>query len=227
MIAKLVSGRALGCALLSTSLAAAQDRPATGSLTPNVNAVELDVGTGYAQGFGKVADGVPSLTDTGGAGAGFDVGVGYRLLPRLALGLFSTTAFLARGDNVDHSASVHTSTAGGEATLHLMPSRAIDPWISLGTGWRGYWVNANAGTTTMHGWELARLRVGAELRFSQYVSVSPVIGADLTLFLIDQTPVVSQSSIVGPNVTPFVFAGVVGRFDFPLRSPDAVDVAAR
>src|SRR5580692_9766562 len=59
-------------------------------LAPATHAVELTVGTGYEQGFGKFSSGQPSLTDLGDAGGAVQVGVGYRIIPQLTLGLYAS-----------------------------------------------------------------------------------------------------------------------------------------
>jgi hypothetical protein len=208
--------------------AAAPGEQRSSEVAPAARAVELTIATGYAQGFGNVASGQPSLTDVGLAGGAVEVGAGYRFVPQLSLGVYGSGAMFGRGDSVDKNANLYSATAGVEAGWHFLPARSIDPWISLGTGWRGYWVSADRGTTSQHGLELAKLRVGVDYRLSQSVSISPVIGADMSLFLTQSTPGADgYSSISSPNVNTFVFGGVLGRFDIATGGASTSRVASR
>jgi hypothetical protein len=184
------------------------------------DAVELTVGTGYAQGFGSVASGLPKLTDVGTAGGALQLGVGYRILPQLTLGAYGTGAMFGRGDQVDSSANAYSATAGVQVDWHFRPAANVwDPWVSLGTGWRGYWIHTDQGTTSMHGMELAKLQVGVDYRIAPTISISPVIGADLSAFFTRSTPQSNgYGNLTDPNVNTFVFGGLMGRFDIPTRT---------
>src|SRR5580704_4818757 len=115
-------------------------------LAPAANAVELTIGTGYEQGFGKFGSGQPSLTDVGTAGGAVQVGAGYRIIPQLTLGLYGSGAMFGRGDQVDSSADLYSAAAGVQADWHILPGGStLDPWVSLGSGWRGYWGDKNNG----------------------------------------------------------------------------------
>ncbi len=192
------------------------------------DAVELTVGTGYAQAFGNVASGRPALTDVGTAGGAVQVGAGYRLIPELTLGVYGSGAMFGRGDQVDGTAKLYSATAGFQADWHFLPqANELDPWISLGTGWRGYWIHTDQSETSMHGWEIAKLELGLDYRIAPAVSISPVIGADLSTFFTEKTPLANDyRNLSNPTVSTFVFAGVLGRFDVPTRTTASV-VAAR
>jgi hypothetical protein len=227
---------ALGATLLGSSgVASAQEKEQvtvenTHARDPADRSLELTVGTGYAQGFGNVGTGRPSLGDRGGAGGAVQVGVGYRLIPQLTLGLYGAGSMFDRSDQVDGSTNLYTANAGVQADWHVLPSaHDLDPWLSLGTGWRGYWEHANAGTLSMHGLELARLQVGVDYRLDREIAVSPVIGADLSTFLTEAAPNASFSNIPSPNVNTFVFGGIQGRFDIPVgeRTSSSITVASR
>jgi len=234
MISKLCAASAMTLAgLLLTGTASAQ-RPGSGeqgvSGAPPApgQALELSVGTGYAQGFGNVGNRLPPITDTSGAGGAIAVAVGYRVDPTLQFDLYGTGAQFARGNNVDGSASIYSATLGIEAAWHLLPQQRFDPWVSLGTGWRGYWVSTTPGTSSMHAWELARLQVGVDYRLSRTVALAPVIGADLSMFYAQESVGQATFSGVGePALTPFVFAGVLGRFDIALSPAATAQAAAR
>jgi outer membrane protein W len=200
----------------------------TRDLPPAKDAVELTIGTGYAQGFGDVASNHASLKDTSTAGGAVQVGVGYRIIPHLTLGVYGTGAMFGRGDMVGSSANLYSATAGVQADWHFLPTGSEwDPWVSLGTGWRGYWVNDDQGTTALHGWEIAKLQVGVDYRISPAISISPVVGADVSTFFTESTPQSGGfASLSSPTANTFVFGGLMGRFDVPTR-PTASGVAAR
>jgi hypothetical protein len=225
---------ALGSMLVVTA-ASADEKDSAGSaegsgsaLRAPTHAVELTVGTGYAQGLGDIGAQQPRLRDFGTAGGAVQLGAGYRLTPNLTLGAYGSGGMFGRGDLVDSSASIYTATAGFEAGWHFRPDRQLDPWVSLGSGWRGYWVSADQGTTSLHGIELAKLQVGLDYRLSQGVAISPVIGADLSTFLTESTPQTNAyQNVSNPNVNTFLFGGVQGRFDIPTGSAASQTTASR
>jgi hypothetical protein len=206
-----------------------RDRERAGTLDPATGAVELTIGTGYAQGFGNVASGQPSLTDVARAGGAVQGGVGYRILPELTLGVYGAGGMFGRGDQVSSSADLFTATAGIQADWHFLPSaHELDPWVSLGTGWRGYWVHADQGDTSLQGMELAKLQLGVDYRLDKAIAVSPVIGGDISAFFTESTPTSGGfHSVASPEVNAFVFAGVLGRFDIPTGSASGSSVGSR
>jgi len=215
-------------------VAGAQDKDQSGTtksntLAPVANALELTIGTGYAQGFGEIGTGQPKLTDVGQPGGAVQVGVGYRVIPQLTLGIYGAGAMFSRGDQVDTSTNLYSASAGVQGDWHFLPSASqFDPWVSLGTGWRGYWLHNDLGTTSLHGLELAKLQVGVDYRVAHTIAISPVVGADLSMFLTESNPsATGYSNITDPKVNTFVFAGLMGRFDIPLGSDDSSRVAAR
>jgi hypothetical protein len=206
-----------------------KDRAEAGSessrdLAPATNNVELTIGTGWEQAFGKIASAEPRLQDIGIAGGGVEVGVGYRLIPQLTLGVYGSGAMFARADAVDASTNVYSAAAGVQADWHFLPGgHEFDPWVSLGTGWRGYWAHADAGTLSLQGMELGKLQVGVDYRVDRAVAISPVVGADLSAFFTESTPASTGfRNLSSPNVNTFLFAGVQGRFDIPTSSSSQV-----
>lgn len=206
----------------------AQESSGGKDLSATNHHLELTVGTGYAQGFGDVGDSQLSLTDTAKAGGAIQVGVGYRIIPQLTLGVYGSGSMYGRGDQVDSSTNVYSATTGVEATYHILPAASeLDPWVSLGSGWRGYWEHADQGTTSMHGWQIAKLQVGLDYRIDKQIAVAPVVGVDMTTFFTQSTPTSNGwDSISSPKVNAFLFAGVQGRFDIPVGS-DSSQVASR
>lgn len=176
-------------------------------------ALEITLGAGYAQGFGDIASSQPSLTDQASAGGELTLGVGYRINPSFMVGAYSSggkygTRALTSG------ADIWTATAGLQANYHLLPGNEWDPWIGLGSGWRGHWVSKFAGTDSRHGWDIARLTAGVDYAVSPAFAVSPYLGAGLTTFFSQQLAGKDGfSNIDSPNANVWVFGGMQGRFD--------------
>jgi hypothetical protein len=200
----------------------------TRTLAPATHAVELTIGTGYAQGFGNVGTGQVALTDISTAGGAVQIGVGYRVIPRLTLGVYGSGALFGRGSQVDSSANLYTATGGVQADWHFLPERSeIDPWVSLGSGWRGFWNDTNQGTASMQGLEVAKLQLGVDYRINSAVAISPVVGADMSVFLTQRAAGESTwRNIESPTINTFLFGGVLGRFDVPTGSGSA-ELASR
>ncbi len=233
MNAKWITSAVAVASVLFAGVADAQpkDQPtesaADGNLPAADKSVELTIGTGYEQGFGKIVNNQPTLTDIGQAGGALEASVGYRLIPQLTLGVYGSGGIFSRGDSVDSSANLYTATAGIKADWHFIPAgQEFDPWVSLGTGWRGYWLNDTQGTTSSHGWEIAKLEVGLDYRVDRAVALGPVVGGDVTTFFSQSAPGTSFESISSPQVSTFIFAGVQGRFDIPTGS-SSTQVASR
>ena len=76
------------------------------------NALELSVGTGYAQGAGPVGGGMQHLEDISGPGGAFEIAAGYRISPLLAVGAYGTFSKYQSGDNIQSNTDVIGATAG-------------------------------------------------------------------------------------------------------------------
>jgi hypothetical protein len=179
------------------------------------NAFEIGVVTGYAQGGGKLGGAAGSLEDISGPGGSVEVDLGYRILPELGIGAYGTYARFANGDSVSSSTDVLGASAGVQATWHFRPEHSIDPWLSLGTGWKGLWLNPASGkVTSLQGLDLARLQLGVDYRVSKDLAIAPVVGGTLSLFLAEDSAMTTDLSEIHDkkvNVTGFV--GLAGRFD--------------
>ena len=236
MNAKWITAAAVAMGSLSvTGIVGAQEKDHDASasssdkLAPARNALELTVGTGYAQAFGEIGANQPKLTDVGQPGGAVQIGLGYRLVPELTLGVYGAGSTFSRGDQVDSSTRLYSAAAGVQADWHFLPAaHELDPWVSLGTGWRGYWIDGDQGTTALHGLELAKVQVGVDYRIARTVAVSPLIGADLSMFVTESNPATRKfSNLVDPKVNTFVFAGLIGRFDIPVGAQSSPQVAVR
>jgi hypothetical protein len=179
-------------------------------------AFEIAVGTGYTQGGGKLGGSLGNLEDVSGPGGAVEVDLGYRIIPQLLIGVYGTVAKNQHGDALDNDTSVLAATAGVQAAWHLRPTAAIDPWVSLGTGWKGLWLSPDSGKTTgLQGLELARLQVGADYRITQDIAIAPVIGGSVSMFVSQDSPMTTSYNEISDKQVNFTgFAGLSGRFDF-------------
>ncbi len=125
-----------------------------------------------------------NLEDVAGPGGALELDLGYRIIPNLTIGAYGTFARNDNGDHVSGSTNVYGATRGLQAAYHVRPNMSVDPWISLGGGWKGMWLNPNIGkVTSLQGFELARLQIGVDYRVSDNISIAPVIGGSLGMFI--------------------------------------------
>ncbi len=87
--------------------------------------------------------------------------------------------------------------------------------MSVGTGWRGLWLSPLSGKTTgLQGLELARLQIGVDYRVDQDVSITPVIGGSLNMFVSEDSAMTPKYTEIADKKVNFMgFAGIAGRFD--------------
>jgi hypothetical protein len=173
-------------------------------------AFELKLATGYTQGFGMIAPnvGIPSVA---GAGIGVNADIDYRIDPHTSIGV----AGQYQEFNSENNTAARGAMGNLGVTYHGAPLRRADPWLRLGVGYRLLWsVNPIGGgpTVLLHGFELAALNLGYDLRLSEGVAIAPMIGADLNLFLWADANGVNRA-LSTAQVGTFVFAGLQGRFD--------------
>ncbi len=216
MKAKLTAVATVAIAIASGSQALAQEQTSVWEkpLLAPTKALELVVGTGYTQGFGSLQQGV-DMANVAGAGLGVDFGVGYRIDPHWAVGLTGQyQEFTA-----ERSSSARGLTPGVAATYHIMPYQRTDPWVQIGTGYRFLWENHEVGTPSVmtHGFELAKLTIGVDIRVDKDVALAPVLGADVGLPLWQSTDNTKSVAINNPTANMYVFAGLQARFDITSR----------
>lgn len=179
------------------------------------HALELGVATGYSQGGGPLGGGMKHLEDVASAGGAVELDAMYRINPTFAVGAYGTFSKYATGDLISTQNDVLGATAGIQAAAHFRPASSVDPWVSLGTGWRGLWLSPDQGkNTSIQGLELARLQVGVDYRVNEDISIAPVIGGSVNLFVAQDSPMTAGYSEIDDKKVSFVaFAGLAGRFD--------------
>lgn len=190
-------------------------------LAAPAHALELGITTAYNQGWGNFTDSISPLAattgrkiqDYGGAGIALEGDIGYRFMPSLSAGVFAQGVEYNR-EIEPSGTNVRSLLAGVQATYFMSPYRRLNPWVNLGTAYRGYWIVPDfGGVTSHHGWEIARLQIGADMRTSKEISVSPYAGIGLDLWFNEKLPNQDSRSTDGTPVSFFVGAGLMGRFN--------------
>jgi hypothetical protein len=201
------------------------DRDEPRDLSAVERAAEITLATGYAQGFGQVSSGQPNLTDIGIAGWSLQLGVGYRLLPQLALAVFGGGA-VYEGTNLDPP-SLYSGAAGLKLDWHLLPAaHELDPWLSFGTGWRGYWIEQSGDERSLQGLDFAKFQAGLDYRVERRAAIGPIVGLDLSRFLWESSSGAGFESTAQPKVNTFVFVGLMGRLDIPKDTQRGTRIAS-
>lgn len=178
-------------------------------------AFEVGVEGGYTQPLGEIGDG-RSFRNVAEAGGAVGLSLGLRINPHWALA-FTTQFHNNKGDdNLGRNAEVRGLSSGVKATYHIRPYRTVDPYLSLGTGYRVMWlVPDGAPNELVHGFQLGRALVGLDFRVSKDVSIGPMIGADFNMFLWDnpQGAAVGDQKIGSVRPSTFLFGGIGATFD--------------
>jgi hypothetical protein len=179
------------------------------------NAFELQLGAGWGQGFGGIGTGQPAVDELSGAGGTIQLTLGYRVTPQFMIGVYGTGSQFSRGGSSLAGTDIRSATAGLQADFHFRPTRVIDPWVSLSTGWRGMWLTPDVGeNTSLNGLQLARVQIGLDFRASPGVAIAPVFGGDASMFLSQSGPgQVGFANVGSPRVNFFLFGGLQARFD--------------
>jgi hypothetical protein len=186
----------------------------TAPLVAPSRALEITIGTGYTQGLGMIR-GNTSLPSVSSTGVGVDLGIRARTSPHFSIGLVGQYYELLgeRSEAVPVLPILRGATGGFAATYHFAPNVHFDPWLELGGGYRLLWLEEPGSPTVLsHGLQLARARFGTDFRIIPQFAIGPVVGADVNMFLWQNTG--PSTAINDVRVNTFVFAGIQGRMDF-------------
>jgi hypothetical protein len=198
-------------------------------------AFELGVSAMYNQGAGNLTDTAsPAAATTGrrvqdaaGAGVGAEIDLGYRFIPEFAAGVFVSGSEYNR-EVQPTGTNVRSLTAGLQGQWFFRPYTTVNPWVGLASAYRGHWIVPDVGgTTARHGWEVARLQVGLDLRASKEVSLGPYIGGGVDVFFSETTPGTTARTLDGPPAAGFFGAGLLGRFDLGGTYTQAATLVSR
>ncbi|HRI69816.1 MAG TPA: autotransporter domain-containing protein [Polyangium sp.] len=178
------------------------------------NAFEIQLGTGYAQGFGPRIQPKGDLpaTSVNRPGMGMALGLAYRAAPNSSVGLLGSYSM----QDTAKGAELRNTTVSLDATYHASPYQRLDPYLSLGAGYRMLSdrpVGKSAQHTFSHGFQLARAAIGVDVRINKDISISPTVGGDIDMFLWRSAQGQKTQAISNPKVNAYLFAGVAGRFD--------------
>lgn len=195
--------------------AVAQDveAPAGTVLAPR-NAVEIGVEGGYTQPFGMI-DRERNIHDTAKAGGAVGLSLGYRFSPVFAFGATGQFHESVPDSTLGSDGAVRGVAAGVQAAFHFMPYRMIDPYATVGSGYRLLWQSPTSGENTLtHGFEAVKATAGVDFRVNKNIALGPVIGADLNVFLWDRSEANGvNNTIANKSVNTFLFGGLGGKFD--------------
>jgi hypothetical protein len=212
-----LSAAAVVLACAGPALAQQTEEGVLGSVEAPRKAFELGLSTGYTQGFGAInaaPGGLVGDIARGGLGVGLDLG--YRIDPRLSFGVTGQYQELQGAAAQPPGFRARGAMVGVQAAFHALPYQRVDPWVSLGTGYRMLWSvpPGPAPNLLSHGFELAKLGIGLDVRISRDVALGPMIGGGLDMFFW-QSPQggVGNVAIADKRVSSFVFGGIGGRFD--------------
>jgi hypothetical protein len=213
-----------GCvaaALILSSAVAAHAQPEVPGEAPigaHGGAFELGLAGGFAQSFGPASVGGAGAVLNPGAGGALDADLGWRASSNLAIGVWGYGAQLGVTGKQAPPAiptSLYEAAAGLGGTWHFRPSAAVfDPWVALGTGWRGQWFGYTSGATYVeHGLELVRGRVGLDWRVSRSVAIGPVVGGSVDAYLTQELLSGRWVAVSGRPLAASFFAGLRGTLD--------------
>ena len=206
--------RTVAVVLSAVALLASSARAQEGSVSVplstresrEINALEIAVGLGSAQGYGKTESSGPTLDNLG---VGVDVSVGWRINPRWMVGVYSSSALYPT--QAGDATSTLGSSAGVQANYHF--ASKARPWIGVGAGWHGYWISHDGGRSSYQGVDLLRLQVGLAVPITPSFSLEPLLGVTVATFATQKAPAGAASDASSRSLSVFVLAGALARFD--------------
>jgi hypothetical protein len=229
----IVAAGCVGLAMASSSSALAQERTEEPYISRPMrapkDAFELGVSAAYSQAMASPVPGF-GTTDLTKAGGAFGLQLGYRFVPEFGLHLFGTYNEFAPGNAFSGDATTRGGTAGISGTFHILPFQRVDPWVRVGTGYRMLWATGTGAVDqSFHGFEFAKVDIGADLRTSEDVSIGPTVGVGLTEFVWrNPSGDVGDVEIQNKRVAPYIYAGMEAKFDLGgVRQRRIPDVATR
>ncbi|MBX3187735.1 MAG: hypothetical protein KF819_11995 [Labilithrix sp.] len=168
-------------------------------------AFELGAATGYTQGFGLARAGV-EMGSIAAEGIGAELAAGYRVDPHWSFGVAGQFYEVIP----ERAAGARGLTGTLGVQYHFKPETTFDPWVELGLGYRGLWETQSPEQPAIdrQALQVARVRLGADYRITESVSLGPFIGLDANVFVTE-----NGAPVDDPRLSTFVMAGMIGRFD--------------
>ena len=209
-----------GVALLHASVATAQPAPEKETnpewdlLAAPRSAFEIGVGAGYTQPVGYLSAN-EQIGDVVDAGGGFTLDLGYRINPSWGVAWNLQFHESNEDDTFIDEMQIRGLVTGLSATFHALPYAGVDPYLTLGGGYRLLWlVSDEIPSRLLHGPEVAKVVLGIDFRLSDSVAIGPALGADVNVFLwSDSDDPAASGAIDDPRPAAFLFAAFTGRFD--------------
>lgn len=189
------------------------DSPGVTVPTPK-GTLEIGLGAGGALGRGELTNDVDTR-DAADDGYGGFVEVGWRATPRFMVGAYGGAAQYVRGGLIDDRLTARSFQAGVQGQFHVFPYERFDPWIGLGAGWHGLWLDPKiAPNQDLQGIDLARVRLGIDIRLDPGLALGPYGGVDVTTFLRRSVDGGASGGIgFADSIATFFSAGLAARFD--------------
>jgi outer membrane protein OmpA-like peptidoglycan-associated protein len=192
-------------------------------------AFEVGMNAGYLRPFGSIAGGRPAghVADSG-LGLGLDLG--YRVSPRFGIGWSGQFHESRAAEELARGTDVRGLANSIQGTYHFRPYERLDPYLSAGAGYRLLWQRSpvNGGDLMTHGFQLAKLQAGLDVRVSPDVAVGPFVAGDLDLFVWNEPEGPGGSvQIADQKLSTFLYGGVQARFDIGGRREGMAEVIAR
>jgi hypothetical protein len=185
--------------------------PADHHVPAPTKAFEVTIGGGYIHSAGNTST-MEAISDVSGAGGNIELGVAYRINPKLAIALYGS-GYQVGSTGVGDS-DAFGMTAGIRSDWHFRPNRSVDPWISSGGGWRGMWLDQPGEDTVLQGVDLLNLRAGVDYRYDKDFALSPYVGIAATKYLSESSGRTDGYEEIDDKQIDWTFnAGVQMRFD--------------
>jgi hypothetical protein len=208
---------ALAFALPTTALADEQSPPTPQSYDLPASGPRFGVRTGVARPIGSAFAGSSSMSDTIYGYVPVRLDAGYRIARRLYVGIDAQLgAIIPAGCTTGFSCSGMDTRLGIMVAYHLFPTKLVDPYIGVGTGYEILETRRSVGTTsvdiTARGFELINGDLGADVRIGRSWRVGPVVSGSVARYTS-----VAVNGIYSTDFTTLLHAwamvGVRGAFD--------------
>jgi hypothetical protein len=177
----------------------------------------------YAQPVALAARGA-SVGDAVGSGVSFGAAFGVRWTPSWSVLLGGTYDVAGRGPLLPQGAMARSLALQARGVLRVAPSADVDPWLSVGAGYRLLWeslsdASAHRGEEAV---EAAIVLFGVDLKTSREVAIGPFVGAALDLFgWHSADAALANAGARGVDPAVYFMAGLALRLDLPYRSTSA------
>ncbi|MGN6111310.1 MAG: hypothetical protein ACTHU0_39805 [Kofleriaceae bacterium] len=186
---------------------------------------EVKLGGDYAHITGNAGN--IDVGDVIGEGGRGELKLGARVTPYVSLGAYGTLGGFSNSNELRNpiaatNVDIWDVSAGLFTELHFAPySNSVDPWLGIGVGWHAMWFSPNndAPSSSLQGFDVAKVQIGADFRVTPDVAIAPVVGAGLTLFAWEKVPGVTNGfdEINDKDISVYLTAGLQGRFNFGSR----------